>query len=126
VEGQASYSPIKLRITSLCTCQHNIKYEEGEQYTEYSDELQHGSRANVAVLILFRRLNKLGDHYAETKKITYVGKVYVEIPTKHIDIVENSKAGNTAHQTERAVYCLIDQLCRSAFYHDISPLFLLK
>jgi hypothetical protein len=122
VEAQASYTPVCLRVTSLCACKHNVEHEEGEKYSEHSDKLEKGSGGNVAVLLLFCRLDKGGKHHAEAKKIADVGKVNVEIPTYRVDIIKDSRACDNAHESERAIDSLIDQLSGSVFYHYLSPL----
>jgi hypothetical protein len=67
-------------------------------------------------------LDKGGKHHAEAKKIADVGKVNVEIPTYRVDIIKNSRACDNAHESERAIDSLIDQLSGSVFYHYLSPL----
>jgi hypothetical protein len=71
-------------------------------------------------------LNQLCSHNAYTKEITDVGKVNVEIPTDHIDVIENSEARYTSYETERAVNSLENELCCSVFNHNSSPLFVLN
>jgi hypothetical protein len=90
VEGNASDSPVKLGIASLCSGKHNIEYKERKQDTEHSDELKYRSGSNVAVLFFLNSLNKSGKHNTKAKEVADVSKVHVEIPSKHLDVIKNS------------------------------------
>jgi hypothetical protein len=48
--------------------------------------------------------------------------VNVEVPADHTEVVEDSKAGDTANQAERAVDRLENKLRGSVFNHNFSPL----
>ena len=122
MESKASYSPVKLRIASLRTCEHNIEHKERQKYSEHSYKFQDGSNGNVAVFIFSCGLNKLGKHNAKAKKITDVGKMHVEIPTDHIDVIKNSETRNASDKAERAIKGLENKLCCSVFTHKASPL----
>jgi hypothetical protein len=52
--------------------------------------------------------------------------MYVKVPADHIDIIENSEAGDNTNKAERTINRLINQLCCSVFYHKDRPLNLNK
>ena len=110
--------------STLLTCQHNVEHKKGEQYAKHANKFEERKSRNVAILLLFCRLDQCGKHNAKAKKIADVCKVNVKIPTKEIDVIKNAKAGNTAYKTECAINGLKDQLCCSAFDHSASPLIL--
>ena len=122
VEYKASDSPVCLRITVCRACEHNIEYKEGQEDAQRSDKLQYGGYRNVAIILLFRRLDQGRKHNTDAKEIADVGKVYVEIPTDHIDVIKDTERSNAAHQSECAINCVKNELCRSVFNHDLSPL----
>ena len=102
VEKKASDSPVKLRIASLLTCEHNIEHEEGQKYSEHSDKLHQGGGSYVSVVLLLNGLDQSRKGNAEAKEIAKVSKVNVEIPAEHRNIIKNSKARNASYDTERA------------------------
>jgi hypothetical protein len=117
VEKKTSDTPVELGIASRSSGKHEIEHKEGQKYTEYSDKLEQGRCAYIAVFLFLYRLNEPRDHNAEAKEITEVSEVHVEIPTYRADVVEDSEARNTAYNTECAIYGLVDKLCCSVFYH---------
>ena len=106
MKSEATYSPVKLRISAFSTCKHNIEHKEGKQYAEHSDKFQKRSRCNKAVLFFLCRLNQSGKHNADAKKIAYICKVHIEVPAYHIYIVEDTQTCNAANKAERTVNCL--------------------
>ena len=123
VEAQAANTPVRLRITSLGTCEHKVKYKEGQKNSQHSDKFQHGSNRDVAVLFLFYCLYQRGKHNTNTKKVTDIGEVYVKIPSNRVDIIEDSEACDDANESKRAIDRLENKLCGPVFDHDV-PLFL--
>ena len=117
MEAKAADSPVELRIATLCTCKHDVKHKEGQKNTKHADKLEQGNRGNVAVFLLLCRLNQRGKHYADAKEVTDVGEVNVEIPADHADVVEDAKTRNAAHQAERAINGLENELGRSVLNH---------
>ena len=106
METKATNSPVKLRVTSLCTCKHNVENEKGKKNTEHSDELQHRSCVNVSVVLLLCRLNQRGEHNTDAKKIADVCEMYVEIPTNGVDVVKDSKTCDTSYKPKGAINCV--------------------
>jgi hypothetical protein len=108
VEEQASNTPIQLRVAPLLACQHNVEDEKSKQNSKHTNKFEERKSRNVAILLLFYRLNQSGKHNANAKKIADVCKVNVKIPTKEIDVIKNAKACNTAYKTECAINGLKD------------------
>jgi hypothetical protein len=121
VEAQAANTPVCLGIAAGRAGKHNVKHKEGQKNAQHSNKLQHRNGRNVAVFFLFCRLNKSGDHHAKAKEIADVGEVNVKIPTDRADVVKNSKAGDEAYETKRAINGLENKLCGSVFNHGLSP-----
>ena len=80
------------------------------------------SMQGLQVQSLVKELRSYMPHGQQTKAkvIAQIGEIDIKIPTNHIDIVKDSKACNTTHQTKGAVYCLINDLCCSVFDHLVS------
>ena len=118
VEAKAADAPIELRIATGRACEHNVEHKECEQNTEHTDKLQHGCRGDVAVFLLSCGLYQSGKHYADAKEIADVGEMNVKIPAQIGNVIEYSEARNSADESERAIYGLVDQLCGSVFDHN--------
>jgi hypothetical protein len=100
MEAQAAHTPVCLGITAFCAGEHNIKHEEGQKDSKYSDELQNGRSRNEAVFFFSCCLNKRSKHNANAQEITDVREVDVEVPADRVNIVEDSKRCNTAYKTK--------------------------
>ena len=120
MEGQATNSPVKLRIASLCSCEHNIEYKERKKDAKHTNKLEYGSSSNVAVLLLLDRLDQACKHNTKAKEIADVSKVHIEIPAEHLDVIKDAETRNASYKSEGAINGLIDQLCCSVFNHNTS------
>ena len=66
---QAADSPVELGITIRCTGKQGVEHHKGQQNCQHTDKFQHGSGRNVAVLLLFRRLDQAGQHNADAEEV---------------------------------------------------------
>ncbi len=108
VEAQAANTPVCLGIAPFCAGKHNVEYKEGQKNAKHADKFQHWRGRNVAILLLFCRLDQSGKHNADAKVIADVGEMHVKIPTNRLNVIKDSQACNHTNKAERAIDGLIN------------------
>lgn len=74
MEKKTAHTPVGLGITAFCAGQHDVEYQEGQQYGEHADELQHGCGGNEAVFLSLCRLDQGREHDADAEKLLMLVK----------------------------------------------------